>query len=270
MTALRDRLIHVKWLRTTVQLLVVAASVRPTLRFLGDAARGRGRGRYVARRTGQAVHLRPRLDLQVAREHVSKASYAPPAPVRAALAAREAELTIADLGANIGLFSLSALAHYGDRTRVIAVEPDAENLELLRRNIADNAYEDAVTVVPAAAGTRAGSLRFVTGRRELSRAARPSEHGADTVTVEMVDALELVRACDLLKIDIEGGEWPLLRDPRFAELGARAVALEWHARGEDLGDDPGGEAARLLRAAGFETAAEPSGVPHIGFVWAWR
>ena len=34
---------------------------------------------------------------------------------------------------------------------------------------------------------------------------------------------------DLLKIDIEGGEWPLLTDARFGELKVPAIVLEYHA-----------------------------------------
>ncbi len=34
-----------------------------------------------------------------------------------------------------------------------------------------------------------------------------------------------------MKIDIEGAEWALLADPRFRELRAPVVGLEYHAQG---------------------------------------
>ena len=39
---------------------------------------------------------------------------------------------------------------------------------------------------------------------------------------------------DILKIDIEGGEYELLGDPRFASLDVKAIVLEWHACSEIL------------------------------------
>src|SRR4051794_6610038 len=105
------RLIHVRPLRRAVQAVRVALAVdRPTA-FAVALVRG-GEAAFTARRTGQRVHLRPRHDLQVAREHVSKDALRPPPEVAARLAAR-GPVRVADIGANIGLFTLAALHAYG-------------------------------------------------------------------------------------------------------------------------------------------------------------
>ena len=163
----REALIDNRGLRRTVQAARVARSVKPSMRFGLDLVRGVASGEYTSVRTGQQVVLRPRLDLQVAREHVSKDAYAPPPQAEAALG-RWGDLRVLDLGANIGLFTLAAIARYGQRVRVVAVEPDPDNLVILRQNIAANGYEGQVEVVPAAAGPATGRVRFSAGLNELS------------------------------------------------------------------------------------------------------
>jgi hypothetical protein len=93
---------------------------------------------------------------------------------------------------------------------------------------------------------------------------------AGTVTVPAVDAFEDLGACDFAKVDIEGGEWALLADPRFARLAAPLVFVEYHPRGCP-GADPGTAAERLVRAAGYATHHAPKAEnPGYGIVWGWR
>lgn len=250
-------------LRRFVQALRVAVAVVPSARFLWDVIRNRPEGAYTMRRTGQRVALRPRRDLQVARELVSKNAYDPPAPLRAALASRDT-LKVLDVGANIGLFSLAALHAYGAGTRVIAVEPDPHNIPLLRRNVADNAGA-AVEIHEAAASTEPGVLRFESGRDHESAVVGADRAGPGVIDVQAVDFFELAAGCDLVKVDIEGGEWPLLRDARLSSLDAAGVILEWHGPG-----GTGEEAAGLLGAAGFDVQLDAPFAPGVGALWAWR
>lgn len=245
------------WLRDAVQTLHLARVVRPRGRFLVSTARNR-EGRYTSK--GLEVGLRGRRDLQAAREHLSKRSYRPPAGVPF-----DPARTL-DLGANIGLFSL-VLQQRCPEARIVALEPDADSLRLLRANVAANGRERTIEVRPAAAGTEAGQMPFLSGRHHLSRVARPEEREhADTVAV--IDVLPLAGEATFVKIDIEGGEWPLLRDPRLAAVRA-TLAMEWHAF-ESGGGDARAEAERLLREAGFQVRHEPPESPDTGFLWAWR
>jgi FkbM family methyltransferase len=263
---LREALIHNRGLRRAVQAVRVARSVRPPLRFGFDVMRGADSGEYTSTRTGQKVVLRPRMDLQVAREHVSKDAYAPPPQAQAALA-RCGEMRVLDLGANIGLFTLSAMARYGIRARVLAVEPDPGNLVILRRNIAVNGYAGQVEVVPAAVGPTAGRVRFSAGLNELSR-VDPAANG-DSIEVEMIDAFGLTPGCTLIKMDIEGGEWPLLEDPRIEALDAQAVVMEWHRAG-CTSPEPARAAEAALRRGGFEVEHRGRTDLPVGEIWAWR
>ena len=262
-----DRLRTSDGLRRLYHAGHTARSVSPRGAFVRDFVRGRTAGTYRSRRTGQLVTFRPRLDLQVAREQLSMEGYAPPAELIAVIGDPRPK-RILDLGANIGLFTLSALARDPQAT-VVAVEPDPDNLELLRKNVAQNGLDGAVQVVAAAAGTGPGRVRFAAGKRELSHVVYGEAKESDGIDVEIVDMFELAQGCDQLKIDIEGGEWPILRDPRFAKLEASLIVMEWHEPNADAAS-PKLEAERLLREAGYEVQHHGRDVPWAGEIWAYR
>lgn len=62
---------------------------------------------------------------------------------------------VLDVGANIGLYTLAMSRAAGPTGKVLAVEPDPDNLALLRENVQVNACTN-VTIVPAALGTSEG------------------------------------------------------------------------------------------------------------------
>lgn len=255
--------------RRLAQTVVVAPTVRPAAGFVLSMLWEDRPRTFHSRRLGHRVRLRPRADLHVAREFLSKYIYGLPPEVAAALAGRREPLRILDLGANIGMFSVSVIHALGAGTRVDAVEPDPDNLELLRANVALAGHRGNVTIHPAAAGCQAGSAMLVGGDSHNSHLLRPEEAPADaTERVPVADAFELAAAADLIKIDIEGGEWELLRDPRLAQLPAAAIVLEWHWSGSGC-DDPAAEVQRLLGAAGYEVGYAEQW-PGNGYVWAWR
>src|ERR1043165_9432642 len=65
---------------------------------------------------------------------------------------------VIDVGANIGFFTARFARWVKDGGRVIAIEPDSENLELLHRRLA-NAGRASVDVHQAVAMERSGSAR---------------------------------------------------------------------------------------------------------------
>jgi len=158
---------------------------------------------------------------------------------------------ILDLGANVGLFTAWALQEW-PQARVTAFEPDPENMRVLRRFVATNGLEHQVKLVEAAVGSQDGTVNFKAG---LGSGSALSDDGA--LTVPKQDAQPLMAEADLVKIDIEGGEWELLRDPRLHNVRAQIV-LEYHrylcpGRGDPLRPDPRPRhlAHETLREAGF-------------------
>jgi FkbM family methyltransferase len=116
--------------------------------------------------------------------------------------------TIVDLGANIGLAS-TWLAHRYKAQRVIALEPDASNCTLARRNFVANQVPG--TVIEGAIGATAGVARFQAGSASNRGRIGPSGKEVDLLTMSSVfHNCEIVGRVNLLKIDIEGSEQDLL------------------------------------------------------------
>jgi FkbM family methyltransferase len=146
------------------------------------------------------------------------------------------------------------------------VEADPDNASLFARTLEANRLDSQVELAPVAASNRAGTVEFAAGNFFQSRVVDGG--GAGTIEVAMIDVLPRLEDRDLIKIDIEGSEWPILFDERFRSLDAAAVALEWHAEGCPQ-PDPLAAAEAALAAAGF-TVRHDHSEPDCGTLWAWR
>ena len=69
--------------------------------------------------------------------------------------------TFVDIGANIGWFSLLAASVVGPAGRVIAIEPNPNNVALLQHSAKDNSF-DNIEVLPVAIADRAGAVALET------------------------------------------------------------------------------------------------------------
>jgi FkbM family methyltransferase len=252
--------------RHSVHAIYVGLALRPRWRFWYDLVLGRS-GSYRVARTGMRISLRPRSDLLVGREFISRVGPLPPPEIQAALRRHPPE-NVLDLGANIGLFTLWSLEHF-PTCKVVALEPDTDNLQYLVKNVALNTLQDHVEIIPTAAGTAEGVVYLEAGRAELSRLKLAGESVGDARPVPMADALPLIDASDLVKIDIEGSEWPILRDPRFASARARFIFMEWHSRGSGS-DDPRRSAVETLIQAGFDVCHVDGAAKGCGTLWGMR
>lgn len=180
-------------------------------------------------------------------------------------------VAILDLGANIGLFGLSALARFPAAT-VTGYEADPANAELHARCAEANRLNGRWTLNRAFAAAADGDRAFAAAGSGLSHGAEPGEPG--TIQVEARDVLPDLARADFAKIDIEGGEWELLADPRLAAAGPRALVLESHGRGAPPGH-PSDQACESLRGAGYRIAADVRRIPSYpdlgwGTIWAVR
>jgi FkbM family methyltransferase len=122
-----------------------------------------------------------------------------------------------DVGANIGTTTLPALARYGFE-RAIAVEPEPENVRLLRANAALNRLDQRVVVVEAAVGSSPGRAAFRRGKQtrhgwragagSLLKADRSGGPEIEIVTVDGVLAELGVdpASVGLLWLDVQGYE----------------------------------------------------------------
>jgi FkbM family methyltransferase len=231
-----------------------AHAVHERAAFMSRELRGRGTASYRLH-NGMKVAVRHGTpDMSIFTRVFWRRIYDPPAELRGRL---ERPLRVLDLGANIGLFSASI----GPRATVVAVEADRNNAVLLEKMISANGVPWRVINAYAAASN--GTVNFAGGNHCFSRAAEVGE------PLTKIDVFPMFADVDLLKMDIEGGEWPILTDPRMRSLKADAMVLEWHDRGCPE-PDAHSAAARLLREAGYGRIEEVEVATHNGVIWAWR
>jgi len=164
--------------------------------------------------------------------------------------------TVVDAGANIGYNTVYAARLVGPTGRVIAVEPAADNVRLLRENIDANALAN-VTVHQLALGRR-DEMRDLFLRGETSAVNslfQPSVYaqvtGIERVAVTPLDALVDGRA-DVVKIDVEGAELEVLGGmTRLLEHPAIQMIVEWHPRLQEAAGYPADALPEFLLARGF-------------------
>jgi FkbM family methyltransferase len=251
--------------RRVVATLLRSATVRSRGRFVVRELTGRrGVSGYRLRESGRCVFVRHgTADVVTLDEVFYTRNYALPAAVAGIVDSLGRPPRVLDLGANIGLFGIFVLERYPE-ARIVAIEADAANAEVLRRCIAANDGNGRWQVVEAAASNRDGTVDFVAGGYSLSHLAGPEE---PSVRVPAVDVFPYLADADLLKMDIEGGEWAILGDRRLAEVPVRALVLEFHPH---LCPEPSPRRAvsAALEAAGFEHRL--TGGEDYGMAWAWR
>lgn len=117
-----------------------------------------------------------------------------------------------DIGANVGLFTLFAGQHVGERGRVVAFEPTPTTLQALHTTIWVNGLRGRVTVHEVAAGATSSQallyLSETSGHNSL--VARQGGEQRIEVPVVRVDDLLDGLAVDMVKIDVEGWELSVL------------------------------------------------------------
>ena len=128
-----------------------------------------------------------------------------------------------DVGANAGLFAISAANKIGG-THVFAFEPCSSTYELLKKNLMLNRVADVKTV-QAALGESVGegvlqiNASGKDGLNTLGQVTHPSSKvvGQEDVRITTVDVFMMehnVPRVDVMKVDIEGAELMLFRGAR--------------------------------------------------------
>ena len=190
--------------------------------------------------------------------------YALPPPVAAVLDTR-AEPRVLDLGGHVGYFGLYAFKTLPGAT-VVSYEPDPSNADVLARCIGLNPGLDGRWQVHrAAAAAQAGTVRFAAAGTPGSH-IQSGEPDAETIQVPAVDVLPELPDYDLVKLDVEGGEWDILHDPRFAGAAPPVLALEYHARGSRTAD-PAAEARAAMDACGYRIVPVTEKEHGMGTLW---
>jgi FkbM family methyltransferase len=161
-------------------------------------------------------------------------------------------MTVVDIGAHHGLYTLLASRCVGQAGRVIAFEPSPRELRYLRWHLKLNRCRN-VTAQPFALGSHGDSAKLflVEGRETGCNSLRPPDVNDATREVavpvrrldQMLTELSIDRV-DWIKLDAEGGELEILNGMgRILEQAPRPVIL---AEVQDIRTRPWGYAAKEI------------------------
>ncbi len=176
---------------------------------------------------------------------------------------------IVDLGGNVGYTCLFWCWRYPN-AKVLTFEPHPVHCKLLKWHSRVNNYGDRIQLIPAGAAPSPGKA-VLTDDGERSRVlggASSQSSAPRTVEIELVDFFKSVGSepIDILKMDIEGAEYPLLADPRFDEVArrTRCIVMEFHLYEPS---HPGGQwCVDRLEKLGFSVRQWPASSDDAGMV----
>lgn len=152
---------------------------------------------------------------------------------------------IIDVGAHHGAYALMigqiVRAVHG---KVIAIEPNPRSYEILKRNVQSNGLEDVILCEQVAVSDRAGSMNLLLADDQSHMTTFQTDLSVpvDVVTLKWILDRHRIDAVDLMIIDVEGAELPVLKgfpwgvakvDKIFCEL--HPYAWEYfHYSGEEM------------------------------------
>ncbi len=157
------------------------------------------------------------------------------------------EDAFADIGANVGSFTVLASAHVGANSYTF--EPIPATFARLQRNIEVNHIENKVTAFNAAVGSESGVIHFTNQLDTKNHVSMKGGEGTAVVPLMTVDELTAHRKIPiLLKIDVEGFETEVINGAKntLEQNGVKGIIIELPGIGHRYGYDESKIHDRLL------------------------
>ena len=166
---------------------------------------------------------------------------------------------ILDLGANIGYYMLQAATDSNKHSRILCVEPDPRNLELLDINIKNNYLEKKVSVIQGAIDGDDGKVSIsVDSASNLNRIINNNNKNVSTLEVQsfcLNTIHKIYGEFDCLRMDVEGAESIILskNSNLFLETmpSNSLIFMEVHPGNYIGGDKAIIESLNILNNSGF-------------------
>jgi FkbM family methyltransferase len=127
--------------------------------------------------------------------------------------------TAVDLGAGIGDFSIFASKKVGPNGKVIALEPNTDDYEILKMNIEKNGCTNVIALNMGVAEEP--------GQKEINFWDRRYSFAADTLE-NILARLKIGKKINFIKIDIEGFETGVIRNSITTIEHADIISIELH------------------------------------------
>ena len=179
-------------------------------------------------------------------------------------------IRVIDCGANIGM-SLLYIKIRAPHAQVLCLEPNPDARAVLERNITANNWTEEVQVLPYALGKKKGVANFYVDKKvatssggRIDSSMEDAGQNANSYQVE-VDTLShhIHGTIDILKMDIEGGEFDALEElvAQDALQYIDTLQLEYHYIPGSF-TRPLSDMLVLLESNGFRTFTAPTALPH--------
>ncbi len=160
-----------------------------------------------------------------------------------------------DVGANVGVYTFLFARCVGQEGKVYAIEPTPGCVECLRATTAQNRLEGSVQVIEAAVGDEPREVylvcesasvfnRIVTDPLSVVEETKPVQQ----ITLDELWTSEGSPAIDLLKVDAQGAEVPVLKGGRKLIESCTPVIL---FENQHAGQTPGLESSKVLAELGY-------------------
>lgn len=170
--------------------------------------------------------------------------------------------TVIDVGANIGIFTITMASLVGPTGKVYAFEPLETEATLIAQSLAENNFADRVVVAPAAVSNEQGKGQLVRAAQTINAGGAyltdneqevPAGHETNPVELITLDTYPLLRPVSFIKIDIEGAEPLALQGARTILMQDRPVILsELHP-------------AQLMKVSGYRPAEFIAEMENLGY-----
>jgi FkbM family methyltransferase len=126
--------------------------------------------------------------------------------------------TVIDIGAHIGRYTITSSKQVGKTGKVVAIEADPDNFQLLKRNIALNKLTNVMPLNYAVFSERTRMKLYEQSASAkynslmLARAARTKNYvEVEADTLDSILKLNEVNQVNWIKIDVEGAEFEVLK-----------------------------------------------------------
>lgn len=144
-----------------------------------------------------------------------------------------------DIGANVGHFTL--LAAGGANAKVIAIEPIKKTFLKLEKNVDLNKLNERVKLFNIGLSDTVGTLHFIDNMNVMNKVSKHINENTTEVEVTTLDILLKDRNPTLIKIDVEGFEYFVLKGAKkvLIKPSLKFLMIEFNNSGKsfDISDD---------------------------------
>jgi FkbM family methyltransferase len=144
---------------------------------------------------------------------------------------------IIDLGANEGFYTLKA-NEKSPNSKIISVEPNPYAFQILKKNVSSNKLKNVTLLNKAVTSKNARIIfeivkgRTTVGSTKVYEKYRDKEKlrkiKIDSITLEKLCRKYNIRSIDLLKIDVEGSEFDILKSSKNILPKIKKIVVEYH------------------------------------------